>query len=186
MAPLATNLTGRVWFDYVTGSSGTAKEHTIQWRYNSDDHSHTEVQTFFLGFLNSIASGGFMSGWRVLRVRNSLKGQDFSLPVGMIAGLDSFVGTRTTSGYVARWECLEESYQLRSLTSGRRNDFSLYRAIADAAVTFRVPLPDVQRTAIGAAVSGGCLVSVDGTSPVAYDYINSNYNSYWERRVRLG
>ena len=183
MAPLPPNSTARVYFDYVTGAALTSREHTVQWRANLALATVDLVQAKFLGFLQAVGASNLRQGWKVIRVRVCLAGSNFSVPVNPTAALGGFVGTYAGS-YNARMECVEDTYQFRSLSSGRRGDFSLYRAQGDADENFRFGMPTAQQTALLDAANNASLMAIDNTSPGVYTYVNQNYNSYWETRSR--
>lgn len=191
MAALPQNNTDRVFIDYITGNSSTSREHTLAIRKNGATTAE-DTQVRFLALLNAFGAASFRVGWRVLRVRLQLLGTDFSIPQLVDTGLAAFVGTFNT-GYTPRVEAVEETFQGRSGTSGRRVDISLYRAATDAADNFRTPggatgLPAVVRAVVSSlqlsSSTVGCFLTIDGNVPTWYDYMNSNYNSYWEARSR--
>lgn len=185
MAALPTNGTARFWIDYISGANTTSREHTVMWRYNPAVASEDVVMTKFLAVLTALGTNNFYSQWKVLRCRKAAAGQDFSVPVNPIAGLAAFRGTAAPA-YNARYECVEDSFQFRSMISGRRGDFSLYCARGDCDQNFRIAMPAPVMTAIVDAMGAGALIAIDGTVPGLYTYINQNYNSYWESRSRTG
>lgn len=184
MAPLPQNNTDRLFFDYITGSNATSVRHTVQMRIAPEVTDPAASQASFFNLLSALGAGTFRSGWRVEGVRFQAAGTDFSLPLTLSANLQAFVGTGGSPGYLARFEAVEETFQGRSTTSGRRVDISLYRALSDANTNFRTGMPVAVQTALSVASGSGDFVCVDGTLPIWYTYINSNYNSYWEARVR--
>lgn len=192
MAPLPTNLTDRLWFDYVSGTQPSSQEHTFMVRCDFAVSPIEDIQEGVLEVLTGFGTNGYRTGWQVVRARVATAGNNFSLPVPLIAGFGTFIGTGS-SAYTARLEAVEETFQGRSSTTGRRVDLSLYRALADAAATFRVPgAASGPGSAIRAAVSqmngmsasGAAFLAIDGSPATWYDYLNSNYNSYWEGDIR--
>lgn len=193
MAPLPQNNTARILFDYVTGNSSTSVEHTVAVRYDPLTTPAGNMQGHFYSVLNALGPGRFRVGWRVVRVRTQAAGANFSLPTDIIPPLDTFVGTLAT-GYVPRVEAVESTFQGRSFTSGRRVDFSLYRAAGDAEANFRVPggeaginaaVTNVVTTLNGFTLDGqDAFITIDGSPATWYNYMNEQYNSYWEEQLR--
>lgn len=191
MAPLPQNSTARLFFDYVTGNATTSQEHTFAVRMSGTAGDIANVQERVRAVLIAMGTNSFRDGWRILGVRYQAAGTDFSNPVTLIANLVSFVGT-SGGAYDPRMEAVEDTFQGRSTTSGRRVDFSLYRALSDAPSNFRwlggtTGFPAAVRagvTALNASVAVGAFIAIDGSAVVWRDYLNANYNSYWERRIR--
>lgn len=195
MAPLPANNTDRVFFDYVTGNLSTSREHTCAVRFNLVDATVEAVQGIFLDLLGALGETNFRAGWRVLRTRVQYATTNVSLPYALDAALGAFVGTGGSPTYNARFETVEDTFQGRSSTTGRRVDFSLYRAMDDSESTFRVESGlSGLGVVVGQAVATlntyaptGVFIAIDGTAnTIWYPYMNRNYNSYWERRSRLG
>ena len=191
MAPLPQNSTTRYFFDYVTGNATTSTEHTIAMRVNPAIVDPPTACAGLLAVLTAWTNGNFRSGWRVIRGRVQAAGSNFSVPITLTTALANFVGTLST-GYVARLEAVEDTFQGRSLTTGRRVDLSFYRAATDPTDNFRVVAGGsglnltVQnvRNAIQAEVANGMFLAIDQSQPTYSAYMNQNYNSYWERRIR--
>ena len=191
MAPLPQNSTDRVFVDYVTGDSSTSREHTVAIRKQGTTSVDT-VQVRLLAVLQALGAGSFRTNWRVLRVRLQSAGQSFSIPQLPNAALFAFRGTSTAT-YAARLEAVESTFQGRTGVSGRRVDISLYRAAIDANDNFRVvggssgPGLSVQNAVAALQSSSsndGAFLTIDGQVPTWYNYMNENYNSYWESRSR--
>lgn len=191
MAPLPQNNTARLFFDYVTGNLVTSQEHTFAVRMSGSQGDIANVQERVRTVLAGMGSNSFRVDWRILGVRFQAAGTDFSNPVTLIPNLASFVGTGNPA-YDARVEAVEDTFQGRSTTSGRRVDFSLYRALTDAPSNFRwlggttgfQAAVRAAVTALNASVALGAFLAIDGSAVVWRDYLNANYNSYWERRIR--
>ncbi len=190
MAPLPTNTTARVFYDYVTGDGLTAKEHTFAIRADSEVPPDT-VDAGVRAFLLALGPTTFREGWRIIRSRFHPAGADFSLPRSVTAALAEFIGTNTVAMTDDR-EAIEWTWQGRSVTTGRRVDFSLYGLNWLIPPSFRLESGGSSPAWVAASVdalnalTSGVFLCIDGTSPVFYDYVNANYNSYWERRIRLG
>lgn len=191
MAPLPQNSTDRLFVDYITGETATALEHTLQVRMSGGQANVVVVQGRVLAVLNALTPIAFRLGWRVLRCRFQAQGTDFSIPVSVVPGLAAFLGSGG-GDYQPRMEAVEDTFQGRSNVTGRRVDLSLYRAVTDAFSNFRVPNgPTGFPAAVGNAVANlnssagdGAFLAIDGNPPTWYQYLNQNYNSYWERRLR--
>lgn len=195
MAALPSNNTDRVFFDYVTGNLATSREHTCAVRFSLADNTVEAVQGIFLDLLGALGASNFRNGWRVLRTRVQYATTNVSLPYALEGTLGAFVGTGGSPTYNARYETVEDTFQGRSSSSGRRVDFSLYRAMDDSESTFRVEAGlSGFGIVVGQAVAtlnsyapNGVFITIDGTAnTIWYPYMNRNYNSYWERRSRLG
>lgn len=191
MAPLNPNTSGRVYFDYVTGDQATSQEHTIMMRFGvGPGFDLGDAQDEFLAFLSSYGAIEFADGWRVLGVRLSQPLQDISLPFSLTPGLAAFVGTGGTIS--PSEEAREWTHQGRSFTSGRRVDLSLYGLVLSDPPNFRVVGgPGTFPTKVATAASNltlqsaaGYFTAIDGSPATWYPYLNMNYNSYWERRIR--
>lgn len=194
MPPLPANNTDRVFFDYVTGNAPTSREHTVAVRFNLTEVSVENVQGNFLDFLGALGATNFRDGWRVIRTRVQYATTNVSLPYALEPALAAFEGTSAAT-YNSRFEAVEDTFQGRSSTTGRRVDFSLYRALDDSDGSFRVEsggsgLPLVVAAAVDTLntyAPFGTFIAIDGTlNTIWYPYMNRNYNSYWERRARLG
>lgn len=193
MAPLAPNITSRLFVDYVTGNQNTSQEHTLLCRFTGGSEDVAPAMASVGNFLNALGAPNFRVGWRVIRARVSFAGTDFSVPVELSLGLIEFLGTAPLTGYSPRHETVEDTFQGRSLTTGRRVDISLYRATGDADPSFRIvggssgfPLAvtNASNSLNGSSAGGNGFLTLDGSSATWYRYMNQNYNSYWERRIR--
>lgn len=187
MAPLPQNSTARVFFDYITGNAATSVEHTMGFRVASsmdDNQKQLAVSTF----LNAIGATLLVVGWRIVRCRVQAAGSNFSLPVPLIAGLASLAG-ENLDAFSPEREAVEWTWQGRSTSTGRRVDVSIYGIAAAVPPNFRIPAgvgsPNWVNNTI-AQLNGAAteILVIDGTEAIWYNYVNANYNSYWERRLR--
>lgn len=192
MVALPQNNTDRVHFDYVTGVQTTSKRHTVTFRGVGPVFDTGDVQDFFVDFLTALGPSVLRVGWKVEGVRLSPVGQNFSLPLPIVPALQAFAGTSATVLNELQ-ETQEWTWQGRSFTSGRRVDFSLYGLVT-------VPPTNLRYTAGGGgspawvAATVNILnnhatypwgpATVDGTMPTWQQYVNMNYNSYWEGEIR--
>jgi hypothetical protein len=189
MAPLATNLSRRTYFDYVTSSTAlVAQNHTAMWRtaFDTADPGAVNTQTKFLAFLNQYGTSGFWAGWQITGVRVSEGNQTFSVPVPLTAGLGAFVGTSSTAAAIVSSAAIEAVFVGRSPLTGRRSRFSIYgRAF--------INVGDFRDSASGPTLGAVAelndetpilLVALDNTRATWSQYNNYNYNSYWESALR--
>jgi hypothetical protein len=193
MAPIAENLTHRIFFDYVTGVvAGTSKQHTICWRLNESvtpEDAISSAQGRMLALLGNIQPAAFRAGWAVEGVRFSVAGTDISLPVDVDAALAAFVGTSVEAGWNPSSEAIQYRMEGRSPTTGVRTSMSLYGVYyptvdADFRITpSQGSFVSDWRNAL-TEIGGPPLVCRDGSAVNWYNYINTQYNSYWERRIR--
>lgn len=191
MPPLPANSTARLFVDYVTGTSPTSQEHTLQVRLSGNSQQAAiDAQSNVLSVLEALTPAAFPVGWQVFQCRFQAQGSDFSVPIGVIESLR----TLDTSGDALppREEPREYTFQGRSLTSGRRVDVSVYGLLLGTPDNYRIL---ASQSGLGLLVSGavanlqiaganGAFLAVDGTAPRWQNYVNVNYNSYWERRIR--
>lgn len=187
-----SNVTHRVTFDYVSNSqAGYGKEHSIQLRIidtqQSDESIFTSGTAIISTFLNAVGAANLVAGWRVLRGRVSRIGTDFSLPMQLTPGLESFVGTGSVSGWSGDKEAVQWTWVGRSRATGKRTRLSIYGVkFTNLDPSFRV-LPNEAawvKTASDVLTAAADLVTIDGTPAIWYDYVNVQYNSYWERKIR--
>lgn len=190
MPPLPANSTNRLFVDYLTGNETGSQQHTTSVRYNPVTLDVGDVQEAFLDVLQGIGAALFRTGWRVVGTRVQAAGSDISLPVTTIVSLAGFTGTASPT-YTPRLEAVEMTFQGRSSVSGRSVDFSLYTAVIDVGPNFRYASGDVAApwvatalAALRAGTTAGAFQAISGDAPIWYDYVNLNYNSYWERRLR--
>lgn len=184
----------RLYIDYVTGNtSGVSKEHTVMLRINGDIpavDAGTYGQGVFLSFLSALTPANLRSGWRAIRGRLVPNYADWSLPYELTPALLAFVGSANTGAWTASNEAIQLTWIGRSTTTGKRARLSLYGAsviVIDS--NFRYTASE-WGAAAGAAVTAlnqaEDLVAVDNSQVFWYSYVNANYNSYWESRIRRG
>lgn len=191
MAPLPQNNTARVFYDYVTGNAPTSREHTLQVRVLDIDAVPAAHQAL-TNLLTALTPASFAPNWRLVRARFQAQGAAFSVPTVLPPGLATFTGSSGAT-YDVRHEAVESTFQGRSPQDGRRVDVSLYRAAADALDRFRVESgASGIAAAVAAAVAAlndagatGAFLTINGGQATWYPYMNENYNSYWERRLRV-
>lgn len=184
LPPLPENTTARIWFKYVTGDLGVSQEHEVMVRYNSATKTRRGVCNDFLALLQALTPENFNANWRVVSARYSEAGSIVSLPFDVEASLLAFLGTRSTNNRSQKDEAVEDAFRGRSLVSGRKVRFSLYRAVVGIDDTFRYPMSPAVQTVLSAASGSGSFLAIDGSGPSWYTNVNQNYNSYWERELR--
>lgn len=190
MAPLPQNSTARLFLDYATGLSG-AGSHTMQIRYLGSDRSASAAQARVASILTAAGAPAFRQGWRIVAARTALAGEDFTVPQNLNSSLASFLGSNTTP-YPRRFEAREFTFVGRGVDGPRKTRLSFYgiaAAVADLE-SFRGSIgapntPAWANSAYAALVAASSpIVAIDGSQLVWYSYVNMNYNSYWERRLR--
>jgi len=192
MAALADNGTARLWIDYVTGSSGI--EHTLKVRPADGSQAGYEAAMNTLGVVfGLIGAVNFRQNWRVIRGRVAQQGSDISVVVPLVPALSNFVGTSTQT-YSPDREAVQYGFIGRSPTTGRRVSMFLFGLRGTISLsTFRIvggaagdPLW-VQNVANALNGSENTNIrTIDGSVATWYNYVNIQYNSYWERRIRIG
>lgn len=191
MAALPPHSTARIWFDYITGSDADAAEHSVMFRFDDvDSPTVDQVEANFAALLEAMSPTAFGSGWRVSGCRVAAVGSDVTLPRAVDPAIAAFVGLG--SNISPRDQAAQWTWQGRSWGTGRRASFGLY-GIAQA-------VPDNYRFV---ASGGGTpvwvdeslavlqsfeteFICIDGSPITWYSYVNANFNSYWERRLRSG
>lgn len=191
MAALPDNFTSRLFVDYTTGDQTTSQEHTFQIRGGGEGVTGDTLQDYAELFLLGVGAQNLRVGWRVLRARLQQANTSFSVPLTLTTGLDAFVGTNA-GALAAQDEAREWAWEGRSFTSGRKVSVSLYGLVASTPPNFRLVAggssPAWVQASINAlnnpSVPTNVGTTIDGTKPTWYGYINVQYNSYWERRIR--
>lgn len=191
MAPLSPNATDRLFYDYITADAAQGGiEHTLMVRFQGGAEDIPQVHQDVTDFLTAVGAARFQTGWRILRARYAAEGSNISLPTVLPPGLSTFVGT---AGDNPRYfEAVEATFQGRSPTSGRRVDISLYGMAGVSTNDFyRIEVGNANYPWLGPAVAAlngavNGFRAIDHTEPDWYPYVNLNFNSYWERRLRAG
>lgn len=182
MAPLPTNNTAVLFVDYTTGGAA----HTVQLRVPASQGVNVGLGVM-AAFLMAL-QGVLPNAWAVTGTRYRAQNSNLTLPVAPGA-LDGFVGTGGAQVVRAN-EALEFVWVGRSPSTGRRWELSLYGIRLSAPDDFRYStsnMPPSLATATDTLISASAaaeIVSIDGDEPIVYPYVNVNYNSYWESRLR--
>lgn len=189
MVALPVDTTARLFVDYTTGAS-QGVSHTLQLRYVGSDRTGAAAQARIAAVLNALGGATFRQGWKVQAVRTALAGETFTLPQAPVSALDNFIGTSAAA--YSRWtEARELTYVGRAVDSPRRVRLSFFGLSPGLATmnAFRYVLGtgngtyDASINALRAANDPS--VTIDGRPVSWYPYINMNFNSYWERRLRV-
>lgn len=187
LAPVADNNTDCWYLDYYTGHATTGVEHT--WRMRLPPTAGVDgASGVFYHLLNAIGAANFWTGWKPLRMRYRASGSNFTVPAGMGASLSAFVGTGAMTNYTSSFEAVEHTVQGRSPSTGRRVDYSLYGIkLGGMPGAFRylssAGAPYTNWIAAHATLPT-LVLTRDGSSATFYPYVNLNFNSYWETRIR--
>lgn len=191
MAPLLPNSTARMFYDYITADSAAGGvEHTLMVRFVGTEAQYPDVHQEVTDLFTAIGAARFQSGWKFLRARVSAVDSNISLPTVLPPGLATFVGN---AGDNPRYfEAVEATFQGRSPTTGRRVDISLYGMAGISTNDFyRVQVGNANYAWLGPAVAALNAATIGfraigGSEASWYPYLNLNFNSYWERRLRAG
>ena len=193
LPPLPANNTNRVYLDYVTGSHSGATEHTISGRFE-DEVTAQDAVVFLAGIImNGVQASNLYAGWRFTGARAQARDTNISMPVALPPAVAAFVGTGSSADWVPSSEAIEATFQGRSAISGRRVDISIYGINIGTVLQFRYAASTPNdigalTTRVLALLNNSefplGLVAIDGSWPTWYQYINLQYNSYWEGRKR--
>ena len=188
MAPFVKNATGRLWIDYVTASTG-GYAHSMMLRFLPPSEGQAWAQAVAGGLLGLIGAARLRIGWRVVGARASDPHSDVSLPVPLSSFLASFVGTSTT-GTTRLDQTMEHTWQGRCSATGRRVSIGLFGIVGDVSSNGRWAAGGTSPAWIATTcnllnTAGTTLRTIDGGSAVCYNFVNTHYNSYWQKRIRI-
>jgi len=177
MAPLPANNTARLFLDYNDGLN----DHTLMWRFNESFSSLSACKDALSAFLTALSPKLYL--WTVTGARASEQGSSVSLPTTWTG--DATYGTGTLPANQAPREL---RWQGRSNT-GRRVSFSVYGCNLTTPDDFIIRIDDnpdfdatIAQLILAADVSAW--VAIDNNVPLVYQFIDVNYNSYWETQAR--
>lgn len=184
MAPVNPNFTRRLFVDYEVADV----PHELQIRISSVASPIDTLDSLY--YILNFCSAALPVTWTVTGVRTSAAGSDISVPIDYSASeLFGFTGA-VTDPFPAVNHPRQLNWVGRSGTSGRRWRMGLYGALFTTPANYRLgPGETVFASAeVFAALSlmaaNGQLLAIDGTSPTIYNYVNVNFNSYWESERR--
>lgn len=184
MAPLPQNNTRRLFVDYEVANV----PHSLQLRLGDVAVLTSAINN--LAYILDWVKGALPTTWVVTGVRQANQGSNITVPVDYSAtDLFGFAGT-SGSSFPPVDHPRQLNYVGRSLTTGRRVRLGLYGALITTPANYRLgPGETVFASAevfaaLAAMAGAGQLVTIDGTAPSFNQYVNVNYNSYWETEAR--
>lgn len=182
LPPLPANNTARYFVDYTDGFN----PHVLIMRALGprDDASADAVLAGFLAALQP----NLPEAWSVTATRYQAANAVFSLPVDLPATLQA---TGTTGLFLDGREApRQHTWTGRSLQSGRDTRVGVFGLVITTPASFRwTSLAPGSALAnalnqLRAAQSVGAFCAIDGGDVLWNDYVNVNYNSYWETEAR--
>ena len=177
MAPLPQNSTSRTWVKYNDG----VNEHELMTRFDSEAISVADALGAVADFWVAIEE--FLYEINIVEARWAEVGSNISLPVtwpGLASyGVDpmpSLLAPRET-----RWEGRDQN--------GKRVSFSQYGCKYTTPDIYRIissgsNLPNLGVIAINANSAIGAFMTISLLRPTMKNYVNVNFNSYWEAEAR--
>lgn len=181
LPPLPENNTGRLFIDYTTGRL----EHTLIFRFGASATAADALgrAELFLGALQSLLA----PNWAPVSARVQEAGELIALPFDL-GGLTEFSGGLPTDIPEAD-EPRQFKWVGRGVTSGRKTSVGLYGLGIAQPPDYRYSGLELQgqlENALNVLRNGAVTapVTIAGDAATWYDYVNVQYNSYWERRAR--
>lgn len=177
MAPLPPNNTARTWTDYSDGIN----EHSLMVRFDATALSVADALGFVANFLLDISDSLYQL--TIIGARWAEQGSNIAIPVTWPG--DSTYGTNPLPPKDAprelRWEGRDQG--------GRKVSYAVYGTNITTPDIFRVissgaNLPNLGVLAINAGSAEGCFQTIGGNRPTMKNYVNVNFNSYWEAQMR--
>lgn len=177
MAPLPQNNTARFWVDY----NDDVNEHTAMVRFDATVLDVPSALDTYHEFLTDISD--FLYEITIIGARWAEQGSDISIPVTWPG--DSTYGTDFMPPLLGprqtRWEGRD--------SSGRKGSLSLYGCKYTTPDSYRIisigaNLPNLGVLAINAGSALGSFQSIGGNRMNMKNYVNVNFNSYWEAEAR--
>lgn len=182
LPPLPPNSTDRIFVNYTTGRL----EHSFTVRHNSGGFGEAAVLDDIAAFLGALAP--VLPGtWAVTNVEQQLAGSVVTLPLD--AGpLDGFVG-QGAGGLDIAVEQLQWNWIGRGAITGRKVRVGLYGINLARPVIYRFtgggrPQALIEATNSLVSTSARSFLTVGGDRALWYDYVNVQFNSYWEAEAR--
>lgn len=185
MAPLPVTNTARFFLDYTVGDLN----HEAVVRFDGNLVAVATVVDTVASILGFIATSLY-DDFAVTGARVAQAGVDFTLPVDITGtDLEGFTGDSGSSQ-----PGVDRPKQIkwvgRSQESGRRVTWGLYGASTAVPANYRFgpgesafsASPTI--AALNAASNAGIFIAIDGERAAWKSYVNVQYNSYWETRVR--
>lgn len=177
MAPLPENNTARVWIDYHDGIN----PHALQIRHNGGSGNHPNVLAAAAALFSALSPQ--MYAITITGARYSPQGSTISLPLAWEAA--GSYGSGAMPGLRAPFQIC---YLGRS-SSGRQVRWFIFGCKLEAPNSYRFPLiADSELSdgwnAIIAGQADGAFLAIDGGDPAMYNYVDANFNSYFEEKQR--
>lgn len=181
LPPLPENNTGRLFIDYTTGRL----THSLIFRYGASAGPADALGRATL-FLDALKSSLPLT-WVVLGGRVQEAGSLITLPYD-VGDLATFAGT-FAAGIPEADEPKQYKWVGRGVTSGRKTSLGIYGIARATPPDFRYSGEELSpnlNAALTVLKNGAVTapVTIAGDAATWYDYVNVQYNSYWERRAR--
>lgn len=184
MTPLPVENTARLFVDYEVANV----PHTMQLRVGPSAGAIAVLDNLF--YILDFVKTSLPISWVITGVRRANAGSTVSVPISYTAS-ELFGFTGTVAG---TFPAVDHPRQLnwvgRSETTGRRVRLGLYGALITTPANYRLgPGETVFASAeviagLNVMAANGQALTIDGTAPRWYSYVNVNYNSYWETERR--
>lgn len=176
MAPLPQNSTARYWLDYTNGVDG----HSTLFRYAASG-GLAPLVAGVIAWLEALAPT--MYEITITGARVSASGSTISLPV-----LWTGAATYGSGAMPVNVAPIEYRFEGRD-TDGRRVSWSMFSGKLAIPDTYRYLTSDNADVSAAQGVLAGLaadetLITIASNPPVVYDYMNYNFNSYWEDQRR--
>lgn len=177
MAPLPQNATARAWVKYSDG----VNEHELMSRFDANLLSVSAVLQLTGDFFEAIED--FLYEITIIEARWADIDNNISLPVTWPGA--STYGTDPMPVLLAprelRWVGRDQN--------GKRVTFSVYGGKFTSPDEYRIissgaNLPNLGVIAINTASADGAMLSISGLRATMKNYVNVNFNSYWEAEAR--
>lgn len=177
MAPLPQDSTARAWVKYSDG----VNEHELMTRFDANAISVSDALLLVGDFFDAISDS--LYELTIIEARWADASSNISLPVtwpGTAVYGDSTMPT-VRAPLELRWVGRDQN--------GRRVSFSVWGGDFSIPDTYRIissgsNLPNLGVIAINAASAAGGFQTISGLRPTMKNYVNVNYNSYWESEAR--
>lgn len=176
MAPLPPNLTWRAWLDY----EGPGGQHSIMLRFPGD-----RSQAVVEARLNSFAAlllPLLYDDVQIVSARASAPQTTFSFPLTVAPAQGAVPGAQAAADY-PRFV----TFSGRTNT-GRRVRYFLYNTPVAVDADYRVPVgvtPDLDNLRVFLDDITNDVVAIDAAPAFLYNYYNTGYNAYLQRRARF-
>jgi len=177
MAPLPENNTDRFWLDYSDGIN----PHSFQVRFAGGAGQASVVAGLVSDFFSALSP--ILYELTVLGCRYSLAGTNISAPM-IWPGPATFGTFAMPNELSPRQLCW-----LGRGPDGRRVRWFVYGYDAAPPGPFRLPTNSPAELGLAwdiieAGPSDGAFLTISGSDPNLYNYIDVNYNSYYEEKAR--